>query len=88
MELDNQTARVCARVMHLLKEQREMRGISGSQLAERSGLNQSAISLLDRGKRKPTLDTLVRIAAVLEIELGNVLLQATQDVQEQRNLKG
>ena len=74
--------------MHLLKEQREMRGISGSQLAERSGLNQSAISLLDRGKRNPTLDTQVRIAAVLEIELGNVLLQATQDVQEQRNLKG
>ena len=88
MELDDQTAQICARVMHLLKEQRELRGISGSQLAERSGLNQSAISLLDRGKRKPTLDTLVRIAAVLEIELGNVLLQATQDVREQRNLKG
>ncbi len=73
--------------MHLLKEQREMRGISGSHLADRSGLNQSAISLLDRGKRKPTLDTLVRIAAVLEIELGNILLQATHDVREAPELK-
>lgn len=74
--------------MYLLKEQREIRGISGSQLAERSGLNQSAISLLDRGKRKPTLDTLVRIAAVLEIELGHVLLEATQDIREERDMKG
>ncbi len=87
MELEDQTAQICARVMQLLKEQRELRGISGSQLAERSGLNQSAISLLDRGKRKPTLDTLVRIAAVLEIELGNVLLQAAQDVRQERDMK-
>ena len=65
--------------MNLLRKERETQGISGSQLADRSGLNQSTISLLDRGERKPTLDTLVRIAGVLGIEVGEILLRATDD---------
>ncbi len=73
--------------MDLLREEREAQGISGSQLADRSGLNQSTISLLDRGERKPTLDTLVRIAGVLGIELGEILLRATEDIRAGRELK-
>jgi hypothetical protein len=56
-------------------------------LCQVSGLNQSTISLLDRGERKPTLDTLVRIAGVLRIELGEILLQATEDIRAGRDLK-
>ena len=73
--------------MLLLREDREKKGISGTQLADRSGLNQSTISLLDRGERKPTLDTLVRIAEVLGIELGEILLQAADDILAGRDLK-
>lgn len=73
--------------MNLLRKERETQGISGSQLADRSGLNQSTISLLDRGERKPTLDTLVRIAGVLGIELGEILLRATEDIRAGRDLK-
>ena len=72
--------------MRLLREERENQDISGSQLADRAGLNQSTISLLDRGQRKPSLDTLVRIAKVLKIELGEILIQATQDVRAGRDL--
>jgi DNA-binding Xre family transcriptional regulator len=32
--------------------------------------------LIDRELRKPTLDTLLRIAEVLEVRLGDVLLKA------------
>lgn len=71
-----------AAVLRLLKERREELGISGSQLADRAGLNQSAISLLDRGLRNPTLDTLLRIAAVLEVNLGEVLIRAQAQVQK------
>ena len=73
--------------MLLLREEREKQEISGSQLADRSGLNQSTISLLDRGERKPTLDTLVRIAGVLKIELGEILVQATEDIRAGRDLE-
>ena len=72
--------------MTLLRKERETQGVSGSQLADRSGLNQSTISLLDRGERKPTLDTLVRIAGVLRIELGEILLRATEDIRAGRDL--
>lgn len=73
--------------MHLLRAIREQRNISGKQLAALSGLHQSTISLLDRGERKPTLDTLVRIAGVLKIELGEILLQATEDIRAGSDLK-
>ena len=65
-----------ATVIRLLREERDRQGISGKELAKRCGLNQSTISLTDRGLRKPTLDTLLRIAAVLKIRLGEVLLEA------------
>lgn len=67
---------VCAAVVRLLREERERRGITGYLLAAESGLNQSTISLMDRGLRKPTLDTLLRITSVLGIQLGEVILQA------------
>ncbi len=71
--------KTCSAVARLLKEERERRGLTGAQLAETCGLNQSTISLMDRGLRKPTLDTLLRICTVLEVELGEILLKATRE---------
>jgi hypothetical protein len=34
--------------------------------------------------RNPTLDTLLRIAGVLEIDLGRILQEATQEVSKPR----
>ena len=65
-----------AAVIRLLREERERQAISGKELARRCGLNQSTISLTDRGLRKPTLETLLRMADVLEVRLGDVLLKA------------
>jgi transcriptional regulator with XRE-family HTH domain len=52
-----------------------------TKLAEKSGLSQSTVSLIERELRNPTLDTLLRICAVLNIELGNVLLKASEAVR-------
>ncbi len=67
--------------MQLLRAVREEKQISGKQLAIRSGLHQSTISLLDRGERKPSLDSLVKIAEVLGVDLGEILQRATGDVR-------
>ena len=45
-------------------------------VSERAGLSQPMISLVERGMRKPTLDTLLRIAIALEIDLVGVLQHA------------
>ena len=63
----------------ILKTRREELGLTTWQLAEAADLNQSAISLLERGKRNPTLDTLLRWAAALDLDLGEALQRAQRD---------
>lgn len=48
---------------------RESKGLSQEELAARAGLDRSYISLVERGRRSPTVNTLVKIADVLEIEI-------------------
>ena len=47
-----------------------------TRLAEMSGLSQGMISLVEHEERNPSLDTLMRIAVALEIELSSVLSRA------------
>jgi transcriptional regulator with XRE-family HTH domain len=42
--------------------------LSQQQTAERSGLHQTEISLLERGLRLPRLDTIVKLAGAIEAE--------------------
>jgi len=65
-------------VVRLLKKQRIRRGISMNRLAQKSGLSQSMVSLLERGMRTPTLDTLLRIAAALDVDLSKLLKQGSK----------
>ena len=47
-------------------------------LSERAGLSQAMISLVERDLRNPTLDTLLRIANALEMDLSKVIAEATK----------
>ena len=49
-----------------------------TKLAEESGLSQQMISYVERGMRNPTLDTLLRIAGVLKVDLSEILACATR----------
>ena len=44
--------------------------------AERAGLSQQMISYVEREMRNPTLETLLRMAAAIQIDLAQVLRQA------------
>jgi transcriptional regulator with XRE-family HTH domain len=63
----------CSEVARILQDERKQKGISMTRLAERAGLSQSMISLIERNLRNPTLDTLLRITEALDIELSDVL---------------
>lgn len=52
----------------LLKELREQRGLSQAQLALDSELDQTFVSLLERGRRQPSLVTLFALCEALRIE--------------------
>lgn len=48
-----------------IRKAREATGLSQEQLALEAGLHRTYISLLERGKRSPTIDVLLRICKVL-----------------------
>ena len=71
---------ICAEVVRLLVEERKRLGISGNSLAEKSGLSQSLISSLETNPWNPTLDTLLRIGDVLQVDVGEIIRKARTTV--------
>jgi transcriptional regulator with XRE-family HTH domain len=57
----------------LLKELREERGLSQSQLALEAQLDQSFLSLIERGDRQPSLASLFAICDALNLEADEVV---------------
>jgi len=52
---------------------RKQAGLSQEQLGERANLHRTAIGLLERGARMPRIDTLVKLAAALEVPPSDLL---------------
>jgi len=75
---------VCARVARILRQEREKQGLSMNRVAERAGLSQQMVSYVEREMRNPTLETLLRIAVALEIDLAQVLQTAQKTVSKSK----
>lgn len=69
---------VASHVARIMREEREKRGLSMTVLAQRAGLSQAMISFVEREIRNPSLDTLLRIAEVFELNLGEIIKRAYQ----------
>lgn len=78
MVAKNTRKSICSHVVRLLREERERQNLSMTGLAERAGLSQQSVSYMEREMRVPNLDTLLRIAEVLKIDLGALIQQATK----------
>lgn len=59
----------------VLKENRNKSNLSQEELAYRSNLDRTYISLLERGKRKPTLHALFSISFGLGIKTSELIKQ-------------
>jgi transcriptional regulator with XRE-family HTH domain len=75
---DKTRAKICEKTSRLLRERRESLGLSMNEVARRTGLAQQTVSFVERGMRMPTLDTLLRITAALEVDLWEVLREASR----------
>ncbi|SDS02509.1 helix-turn-helix transcriptional regulator [Opitutus sp. GAS368] len=67
---------VGSQVAAIFRAERERQKLSMNGVAERAGLSQSMVSLVEREVRKPTLETLLRISTALDLELSDVLQRA------------
>jgi transcriptional regulator with XRE-family HTH domain len=61
-----------------IAEQRKKLGLTQAQLAERAGLDSVYLSQLERGQRLPSLQSLLRLAALLKVKPGNLLDDTSQ----------
>ena len=73
---------VCMEVTRLLTEERERRGISENRLAAAAGLSQSLMTRFKKNLNNPNLDSLIRIAAALDVNIGKVLSQALRNIDK------
>lgn len=74
---------VVSKVVAMLRQARMAKGLSMNVVAQKAGLSQSVVSLIERGLRSPTLDTLVRIASAIETGLGEIVTRAERDAKNE-----
>ena len=55
-----------------IRSAREIRGLSQEELAARVGINNSFLSQVERGLKAPSLKTLFKIAAALEVGIARL----------------
>jgi transcriptional regulator with XRE-family HTH domain len=79
---DKSQQAVCDRVARILRQERVKRGLSMNCVAERAGLSQQMVSYVERQMRNPTLETLLRIGAAVEIDLAEVLRRAMRGARK------
>jgi len=75
---------VCSQVARILREEREKRGLSMTVLAARAGLSRAMISFVEREIRNPSLETMLRMASVLELDLGKIISKAIKQAAKKR----
>ncbi len=64
----------------VLRNLREEKKISQEQLAHLSELDRTYISLLERGKRRPTINTLFALSKTLELKPSEFLAEIEKDL--------
>ncbi|MBL7739491.1 MAG: helix-turn-helix transcriptional regulator [Chitinophagaceae bacterium] len=65
----------------VLKELRNQKKISQNDLADLAELDRTYISLLERGLRQPTIETVFKISEALKIK-ASVLIQKVESYNE------
>ena len=78
--IDETGAQIAARI----KLERDARGWSLSELAQRSGVSKASISKIERGEVSPTAVILVRIAGAFDLTLAGLLLRAEGEGASER----
>lgn len=73
---------VTARLVLMLKEERLKLKISHQTLAALAGVDRSTVSLIEAGKRIPTIKICFKIAWALGLDLGDIIQKAQKDRTE------
>ena len=70
--------------IRLLRKERERRELSKYAVAQRTGVSESMLSLVERGLRNPTMELMLRIADGIGADLPALLKKAMTTVQKEQ----
>jgi DNA-binding XRE family transcriptional regulator len=68
-------------IVDLLKESREAKGLSKKRLAEVASISRTAIILMEKHQRQPSLELVLRIADGLGLSLATIITHAEERVR-------
>ena len=68
------------RLIASIEEERRKQGLSLNEVAARAGLSHTMVMRVEKRERMPTIDTLLRIASALNVELGALIQRASKAV--------
>jgi transcriptional regulator with XRE-family HTH domain len=79
---DRKSEQVTVQVVALLMAARKKKGLSYQALAEAAGIHRTAISLLERGQRSPSLTMCLKLARALEVDLADLIKKAQKTANQ------
>ena len=79
--MDKNAQALCVRIISLLRKERERRKLSKYYVAQESGLSPQMIGYVESGERNPTLETVLRIASALDVNLEKVIARARKEIE-------
>ena len=63
------------KVGNVIAEFRNKKNVSQEVLSGLAGIGRSHLSAIERGERKPTLETLYKICSALNVKMSDVIIQ-------------
>lgn len=80
--MDKNTRALCVKIISLLKRERERRKLSKYFIAQESGLSPQMVAYVENGERNPTLETLLRMAQAMDVDLAKIIVQARRQLSK------
>ncbi len=65
---------------------RKKSGVSQEVLSGLADIGRSHLSAIERGERKPTLETLYRICCALDVKMSTVILKLEEELDKQTSI--
>ena len=67
----------------VISELRRKKGVSQEVLSGLADIGRTHLSAIERGERKPTLETLYRISCALDIKMSDIVAEIEKNLDEQ-----
>jgi len=68
---------------NLIRRRRHATGLGQEALADKAGLHRTHVSLLERGKRMPSLLVIKKLAAALETTMASLMEELEEDASDE-----